>query len=73
MHAGFSSITVARDHPAGRNGGVPGLSFDGLSLPDYTFIPVRFHKYGTYGITATSRFRKQTGIYGPIVVEAALR
>jgi CopA family copper-resistance protein len=50
--------------------GVPGLSFEGIA-PGETFtyrFPV--NQSGTYWYHSHSRFQEQTGLYGPIVIEA---
>ncbi|MBN8756268.1 MULTISPECIES: copper resistance system multicopper oxidase [Variovorax] len=50
--------------------GVPGLSFNGIA-PGETFVyrfPVK--QTGTYWYHSHSRFQEQTGLYGPIVIDA---
>ena len=51
--------------------GVPGLSFDGIA-PGETFryrFPIR--QNGTYWYHSHSGFQEQTGVYGPIIIDAA--
>ncbi|MGE0487431.1 MAG: copper resistance system multicopper oxidase [Gammaproteobacteria bacterium] len=56
--------------PTGMDG-VPGFSFPGIA-PGETFVyRYRLRQYGTYWYHSHSGFQEQTGVYGPLVIDAA--
>jgi CopA family copper-resistance protein len=50
--------------------GVPGLSFDGIAPGETYTYRFKLNQHGTYWYHAHSRFQEQTGLYGPLVIEA---
>jgi CopA family copper-resistance protein len=50
--------------------GVPGLSFDGIASGETYRYRFKVNQHGTYWYHSHSRFQEQTGLYGPIVIEA---
>jgi len=51
--------------------GVPGLSFDGIHRGEAYQYRFDVQQHGTYWYHSHSAFQEQSGLYGPIVIEAA--
>lgn len=50
--------------------GVPGLSFAGVAPGDSYLYEFTLRQSGTYWYHSHSRFQEQTGLYGPLIIDA---